>query len=51
MAVRIPNGYIEADTSFITPAFQALAAGTPAEQVIPDAVKQANDVIKAAQAG
>ncbi len=51
VAVRIPNGYIEADTSFITPAFQALAAGTPAADVIPEAVRQANEVIKAAQAG
>jgi multiple sugar transport system substrate-binding protein len=51
VALRIPNGYIEADTSFITPAFQALAAGTPAAEVIPDAVKQANEIIKAAQTG
>jgi multiple sugar transport system substrate-binding protein len=45
-AVRIPPGYIEADSSFITPAFQALEAGTPAEEVMPDAVRQANEIIQ-----
>jgi multiple sugar transport system substrate-binding protein len=49
VALRIPAGYIEADSSFITPAFQALADGTPAEQVFPDAVRQANEIISAAQ--
>jgi multiple sugar transport system substrate-binding protein len=47
-AVRIPPGYIEADANFITPAFQALAAGTPVEEAILPAVQQGNDVIKAA---
>ncbi|MEZ4666400.1 MAG: extracellular solute-binding protein [Anaerolineae bacterium] len=51
VAIRIPNGYIEADTSYITPAFQALEGGTPAEEIFPEAVKQANEIIKAAQAG
>ena len=51
VALRIPNGYIEANSSFITPAFQALAAGSAAADVIPEAVKQANEIIKAAQAG
>ncbi|MBX3086433.1 MAG: sugar ABC transporter substrate-binding protein [Anaerolineae bacterium] len=49
VAPRIPSGYIEADANFITPAFQALAAGTPAAEAMTEAVKQANDVIAAAQ--
>ncbi len=49
VSIRIPRGYIEADTNFIGPAFQALAAGKSVEEVIPDAVKQANEVIKKAQ--
>jgi multiple sugar transport system substrate-binding protein len=49
VALRIPSGYIEADANFITPAFQALANGTPAAEALPPAVKQANDIIAAAQ--
>jgi multiple sugar transport system substrate-binding protein len=49
VALRIPPGYIEADANFITPAFQALANGTPAEEAFPSAVQQANDIIAAAQ--
>lgn len=49
VAVRLPSGYIEAEANFLTPAFEALNAGTPAEQVFPDAVRQANDVIAMAQ--
>jgi multiple sugar transport system substrate-binding protein len=49
VAPRIPAGYIEADANFITPAFQALAAGTPAAEAFTSAVQQANDVILAAQ--
>jgi multiple sugar transport system substrate-binding protein len=48
VALRIPPGYTEASANFINPAFQALAAGTPAAEVFPDAVKQANAVIEAA---
>lgn len=48
VSVRIPPGYIEADANFITPAFQALANGTPAEEAFPSAVQQANDIIAAA---
>jgi multiple sugar transport system substrate-binding protein len=48
VAVRIPAGYIEADANYITPAFQALAAGTPAAEAIPPAVQAANDIIAAA---
>jgi multiple sugar transport system substrate-binding protein len=47
VAVRLPAGYIEADANFITPAFQAIAGGTPVEEVIPEAVRQANEVIAA----
>lgn len=50
VALRIPAGYIEADANYITPAFQALEAGTPAADVFPEAVRQANEII-AAQAG
>lgn len=49
VALRIPSGYIEADSSFITPAFQAIANGDPVASVMPDAVSQANDIIAAAQ--
>ncbi|MBN8618599.1 MAG: extracellular solute-binding protein, partial [Anaerolineae bacterium] len=49
VSVRLPSGYIEAEANFLTPAFEALNAGTPVEQVIPDAVRQANDVIAMAQ--
>ena len=46
VAPRIPAGYSEADPNFITPAYQALAGGTPAEQAITkDMVKQVNDII------
>jgi hypothetical protein len=49
VAVRLPAGYIEASNSFIVPAFEALAAGTPAAEIFPDAVQQANDILMAAQ--
>jgi multiple sugar transport system substrate-binding protein len=49
VAVRLPAGNIEASNDYITPAFEALAAGEPAEKVFPDAVKQANAVIAAAK--
>jgi multiple sugar transport system substrate-binding protein len=44
---RIPPGYVEADANYITPAFQALAAGTPAAEAIPPAVQAGNDIIAA----
>jgi len=50
VVARIPPGYIEASNNFITPAMQAIADGTPVADVMPDAVKQANDVIAAAAA-
>lgn len=49
VGLRIPAGYLEADPNFITPAFQALAAGTPAAEAIPAAVQQANDILSMAQ--
>jgi multiple sugar transport system substrate-binding protein len=49
VVARIPPGYIEASANFITPAMQAIADGTPVADVMPDAVKQANDVIAAAK--
>ncbi|HEX2907323.1 MAG TPA: sugar ABC transporter substrate-binding protein [Phototrophicaceae bacterium] len=49
VVARIPAGYIEANNNFLVPAIQAIADGTPVEEVMPDAVKNANDVIAAAQ--
>ncbi len=49
VAVRIPPGYIEASNNFLVPAIQAIANGTPVEEVMPEAVRQANEVIDAAQ--
>ncbi len=49
IALRIPPGYIEADSSYITPAFEALANGTAAEEAIVPAVEGANAIIEAAQ--
>jgi multiple sugar transport system substrate-binding protein len=42
---RIPPGYTEAFTNFINPAFQAINNGQAAADVMPQAVKQANDTI------
>jgi multiple sugar transport system substrate-binding protein len=50
VATRIPAGYVEANSNFITPAYQAIANGTPATDVMPEAVRQANEVIAAANA-
>ncbi|MEO8608843.1 MAG: sugar ABC transporter substrate-binding protein [Chloroflexota bacterium] len=49
VVARIPPGYIEASANFITPAMQAIADGTAVADVMPDAVKQANEVIAAAK--
>ena len=48
VATRIPAGYVEANANFITPAYQAIANGTAATDVMPEAVRQANEVIAAA---
>jgi multiple sugar transport system substrate-binding protein len=47
--VRLPAGNIEASNDYITPAFDAIFAGEPVENVMPEAVKQANAVIAAAK--
>jgi multiple sugar transport system substrate-binding protein len=49
VTTRIPAGYVEANANFITPAYQAIADGTPAVDVMPEAVRQANEIIAAAQ--
>ena len=46
VTVRLPGGYIEAVNDYITPAFEALAAGDAAADIFPDAVKEANRVLK-----
>lgn len=48
-AVKLPNGWIEAQNDYITPAFEALAAGDPVADVFPDAVAEANDVLRSYQ--
>lgn len=48
VATRIPAGYVEANANFITPAYQAISNGTPVEEVMPEAVRQANEIIAAA---
>jgi multiple sugar transport system substrate-binding protein len=44
-AVRVPPGFIEATNDFLTPAYEAMQTGTPVEDVWPDAVASANEVI------
>lgn len=48
-AVRLPNGWVEAQNDYIAPAFEALAAGDPAADIFPDAVAAANDVLRSYQ--
>jgi multiple sugar transport system substrate-binding protein len=48
---RVPAGYTEADSNFLTAAFEALAGGTPAEEAIPPAIQQANEVLAQAAEG
>jgi ABC-type glycerol-3-phosphate transport system substrate-binding protein len=45
VATRIPNGYVEGNQNFILPAYEAIQNGTPAEEVMPEAVRQANEII------
>ncbi len=45
---RVPAGYTEAEANFLNPAFDALANGSPAEEVIPPAIQQVNEVLAAA---
>lgn len=49
VTARIPPGWPEALTDHIVPAFEALGLGTPAEEVFPDAVRRANEILRAAQ--
>ncbi len=49
VTARIPAGYTDAGANFITPAYQAIANGSKATDVLPDAIKQANETIAAAQ--
>jgi multiple sugar transport system substrate-binding protein len=46
---RVPAGYVEANSNFISPAIDAVANGTPAAEVMPAAVEQANQVIAMAR--
>jgi multiple sugar transport system substrate-binding protein len=48
VALRLPAGHTEAETNFLTPAWEALAAGEPVQETFVPAVQQANDVIRAA---
>jgi multiple sugar transport system substrate-binding protein len=50
VTARIPPGYVEAGLNFLTPAYEAISNGTPAADVLPEAVRQANEVIAAAVA-
>lgn len=50
VAARIPAGFTEASSNFLTPAFQAIADGSLAVDVLPEAVRQANEIIAAASA-
>ncbi len=45
VAAHLPPGWIEANNDYMTPAFEALTNGEPAEAVFPDAVRQANEVL------
>jgi multiple sugar transport system substrate-binding protein len=51
VAVRLPPGFIEATNDYLTPAYEAMQTGTPVEDVLPDAVAAANDVIALALEG
>jgi multiple sugar transport system substrate-binding protein len=48
-SLRLPAGMIEANSSFLSPAFEALANGEPVEETWVPAVQQANDVLRANQ--
>lgn len=50
VATRIPAGFTEASSNFLTPAFQAISDGTAAADVLPEATRQANEIIAAANA-
>jgi multiple sugar transport system substrate-binding protein len=48
---RVPAGYTEAEANFLNAAFEALGNGTPAEEAIPPAIQQANEVLARAAEG
>lgn len=48
VAARTPAGFTEAASSFLTPAYQAIADGALAVDILPEAVRQANEIIAAA---
>ncbi|MBK8136230.1 MAG: extracellular solute-binding protein [Chloroflexi bacterium] len=50
VAARIPAGFTEASSNFLTPAFQAIADGSAVADVLPEAVRLANEIIAAASA-
>ena len=50
VTTRIPAGYVEASLNFINAAYDAINGGQAAADVLPDAVRQANEAIAAAQA-
>ncbi len=45
VAAHLPPGWIEANNDFMTPAFEAVSNGEAVEAVMPDAVRQANEVL------
>ena len=50
VTARVPAGYVEANSNFLSPAIDAVANGTPPADVMPAAVAQANQVIAEANA-
>jgi multiple sugar transport system substrate-binding protein len=48
---RVPAGYTEAEGNFLNAAFEAVAGGTPAEEAIPPAVQQSNEILAEAAEG
>jgi hypothetical protein len=51
VAAHLPSGWIEAENDYMTPALEALTNGEPAESVMPEAVRQVNEVLLAAKEG
>jgi multiple sugar transport system substrate-binding protein len=50
VTTRIPPGYIEAASTYITPILDAIAGGTPADKAITkDVIQKANDILAKAK--
>jgi multiple sugar transport system substrate-binding protein len=50
VTTRIPPGYIEASSTYITPMMEAIADGTPADKAVTkDGIQKANDILAKAQ--